>query len=116
MRLPAILAAVVVAASTLVFVATAGTERRAALRVTDLQPLVLEGARFGSRERIQLRVTTGSETVRRTLRASPRGTFVASFASVTVDRCNGGLSAVARGARGAFAATKVLPLPLCPPS
>ena len=69
-----------------------------------------------SRERIELRVTVDSENIRRTLRASPRGTFRAGFASVAVDRCNGGMSAVARGARGTFASTKVLPLPLCPPS
>jgi hypothetical protein len=86
------------------------------MRVTSLQPLAVAGSRFLPRERIEVRVSSESDSARRTLRASSRGTFAVRFATIAVDRCNGGLAADARGARGSFATTKILPLPLCPPS
>ena len=90
-------------------------DRQATLRVVALQPVKIAGSRFVSRESVRLTVSTAAVVVRRTVLATRRGTFVVQLTNVSVDRCNGGLTAVARGARGSFASTKVLPLPLCPP-
>jgi hypothetical protein len=90
-------------------------EGRATLRVMALQPVKLAGSRFEPRESVRVTVTTELGSVQRTVRATTPGTFVVTFSAVNVDRCNGGLTAVARGARGSFATAKVMPLPLCPP-
>jgi hypothetical protein len=96
--------------------AAQGKERRATLRVVNLQPVTLAGSRFVAAEAVRVTVTAQGSTERRSVRATSRGTFVVRFETLSVDRCNGGLTARALGARGSFASTKVLPLPLCPPS
>jgi hypothetical protein len=96
--------------------AGAAGERTGALRVASFDPVVVAGSRFATRESVVVRLSTESDLARRTVRASTRGTFTVRFTAVTVDRCNGGLSVSARGARGTFATAKVPPLPLCPPS
>ena len=112
----AVLISVVVALAMTYGAAGAASGRQATLRVTSLQPLALAGSQFAPRERVEVRVSTDSGAARRTVRAGRRGMFAVQFATVTVDRCNGGMSAVARGGRGSFAAAKVLPQPLCPPA
>jgi hypothetical protein len=104
-----------VLAGGLVGTAAGREERQATLRVLTLQPVKLAGSRFEARESVRVTVTSATGVVGRTVRATGRGAFVVSFEGVHVDRCNGGLTAVARGARGSFATARVPPLPLCPP-
>lgn len=92
-----------------------GQTMRPSVRVTDWQPLVLVGTRFRPFERVVIRVVeTGSPTLVKRLRATRRGTFVATLTNAAVDRC-GGLSVSVTGAGGRVAKVR-LPLPLCPPA
>jgi hypothetical protein len=87
---------------------------RPSVRVTDWRPLVLVGRQFRPFERVVIRIVrTGSPTVVKRLRATRRGTFVATLATSIVDRCSG-LSVSVTGAGGRVAKLR-LPLPLCPP-
>jgi hypothetical protein len=97
-------------------IGNASSERAApSLRVKQLSPLVLVGERFRPAQRVVLRVTVGERTLVRVRRASPAGTFTATFPAVTIDRCGGGFSAVATAANGAVAKVR-LPQALCPPA
>jgi hypothetical protein len=78
-------------------------------------PLTVKGNGFKPRESIRLSVVASARTVRRTVNASLSGRFTATFPSVTVDRCNGGVTARAVGRRGSTAVAKLGPMPQCPP-
>ena len=88
---------------------------RPSVRVTDWRPLVLVGTQFRPFEHVVIRIVeTGSPTLVKRLRATRRGTFVATLANSTFDRC-GELSVLVTGAGGRVAKVRV-PLPLCPPA
>lgn len=91
-----------------------GAPASPSVKVADWQPLVLRGSRFRPFERVVIRVfDASSPTVVKRLRATRRGTFVATIATAKVDRCSG-VSIVVTGAGGRVAKT-LMPLPLCPP-
>ena len=99
--------------------AAAGT-RQPSLRLVDDGPLTVQGARFGSSQSVRITVSRGGEVVaRRTVRSGSAGGFVARFATVTLHRCDGGGTVIARTATGRFAVAKVpqveCPMPLDPP-
>jgi hypothetical protein len=83
------------------------------VRIVQTSPLVVAGQRFRPVERIVIRVYVPSATRTRTMRTTRQGTFVASFSSVSVHRCNGGVSVVVTTASGLVAKSK-MPQPLCP--
>jgi hypothetical protein len=74
----------------------AATASRATLRVVATQPLAIRGKGFSARERIRVTATTGGTRTRR-LRATQTGTFTATFADLSYDRCVNGLVVTARG-------------------
>jgi hypothetical protein len=96
----------------------ASEQREAAapsVRVASWQPLALVGTRFRPSERVVIRVfETGSTTVVRRVRTTPRGTFRVLLAGAAIDRCSG-LSIVVTDAGGRVAKVR-LPFPLCPPA
>jgi hypothetical protein len=103
-----LLAGLVAAAS------AAAALRQPSLRLVDVDPLTVQGLRFGSSQPVRLTVTRDDQTLaRRTVRAGTGGGFVVRFAAVGVHRCDGGLQITARSASGRFAVAKV-PQPLCP--
>jgi hypothetical protein len=107
---------VILLAATLALAASAGATRngpRPVLRLTDAQPVELSGQRFRAAERVRVTVVTGATTRSRLVRAGRAGAFVATFAELSADRCDG-LSAVAVGGRGSRAVFKLVPLG-CPP-
>lgn len=91
--------------------AAVATPTRPALSLADRSPLALRGTGFVPREAVRVVVVAAGERRVRLVRASARGTFVATFAGVSVhDACS--LVARAVGSRRSYAK---LPLPLCPP-
>jgi hypothetical protein len=86
---------------------------RPALRVTSLAPLRVVGTRFVARERVRVTATVDTARSSRLVRASSTGTFAATFADLTADRC---VAYVVRavGASGDVAVVKARPL--CAPA
>ncbi len=83
------------------------------LRVFDGTPVRVTGVGFHARERVK--VTFSADGVwRKALRATRAGRFTALFPDATLDRCVG-YSVLARGATGARATLKVMPLACAPP-
>ena len=83
------------------------------LRVFADTPIRVTGVGFHARER--LKVTFSADGVwRKTLRTTRTGRFAALFPAATLDRCVG-YSVIARGATGARATLKVMPV-ACAPS
>lgn len=73
------------------------------LRVSGFQPLVVDGARFKSFERVTV---TLDRTWVRHVRARAAGAFTATFRGVVISRCDG-YSVTANGSKGSHAALKV---------
>lgn len=90
-----------------------GNTAKPKLRVLDRAPLRVAGNGFHKQERIRLTVSADG-TWRKTIRASSIGSFSTQFAEVAVDRCTGAV-VIARGATGATATAKVMPM-ACPPA
>lgn len=84
------------------------------LHVAKLDPLVVEGTRFGPRERVVVSVRSGGQDAERRSRAGARGRFTVEFPGGVTDPCLGG-SVTAEGAAGSEASAK-LPQRQCPPS
>jgi hypothetical protein len=63
---------------------------RPAIRVTEMRPLRVVGSGFRAHESLRLMVAFGARALKRRLSTSSNGTFVASFGTVSEDRCNGG--------------------------
>ncbi|MBA3383075.1 MAG: hypothetical protein H0T20_00280 [Actinobacteria bacterium] len=95
------------------FAGTASAGPAPTLRLVKSEPLKLAGRGFAARDLVRLTITSDGVTVRRSVRATPRGAFSASFPAVSYDRCHDRLTATARG-RGGSVALK-LPSALCPP-
>jgi hypothetical protein len=102
---------------------SAGTTGKANLRLVDRDPLTVQGRAFKSRERVRVvaflpesePTASGSEIVRKTVRATATGSFRVVFSEITVDRCTL-VRVTSVGARGSLAVMKVLPSPMCTPS
>jgi hypothetical protein len=103
---------------------SAGSSGKPYLRVVDRDPLTIQGRAFKSRERVRViasvpdasqTMTSGSEVVRKTVRATVTGSFRVSFSEITVDRCSL-VRVTSVGARGSMAVMKVLPSPMCAPA
>ncbi|MEP6893826.1 MAG: hypothetical protein ABI927_08615 [Gaiellaceae bacterium] len=92
----------------------AGSAAKANLRLTDRQPLSVQGRYFLSGERVRLRVS-GEVSASRIVRANAAGSFTVRFGDITVDRCNV-IRVVAVGGRGSQATLKMLPAPACNPA
>lgn len=85
------------------------------VRIADTDPLVVRGVRFQASERVTLRVAIrGGPQETRLIRATPRGSFTATFASLRVTTCDA-FSVRAVGWRGSRAGYVQLPPP-CGPS
>ena len=112
-RSPAI---VVIAAALAVPAAFAGTAARPAIRPLSTSPLQARGVHFKPHERVRVRLQSDAVNVTRLVVVRAGGTFTATFAGVTVDRCLGySLSAVGSFGDRAEWAMK-LPKPGCAPS
>ena len=103
---------------------SAGSTGKAYLRLVDRDPLTVQGRAFKPRERVRVvasvpdagqTMTSGSEIVRKTVRATVTGSFLVSFSEITVDRCSL-VRVTSVGARGSMAVMKVLPSPMCAPA
>jgi hypothetical protein len=94
-----------IAAAALLLALPATAAAAPALQVRGLAPLTLRGLHFVAAERVQ--VTFGGTHV--TAHATPQGTFLAKFAGVTVDRCDGYL-VTAVGSAGSRAEARARPL------
>ncbi len=75
---------VVLAAALSASLAAASTSvlQRPALRLVSRTPVVVAGTHFRSRERVTVTVRTPDSTTRKTLSASPSGTFRVAFPTV----------------------------------
>jgi hypothetical protein len=82
------------------------------LRILDTVPVRITGSGFHARERVGVTLVT-SVVWHKVLRATRAGRFIAAFPSATLDRC-AGYSVLARGAAGARASLKVMPLGCAP--
>jgi hypothetical protein len=101
-----------------------GSTARAYLRLVDRDPLTVQGRGFKARERVRVvasvpaadqTMASGSQIVRKTVRATATGSFRVAFSEITVDRCSL-VRVTSVGARGSLAVLKVLPSPMCTPS
>jgi hypothetical protein len=88
-------------------------KRSAALKLAGSHPVSLRGSKFLAGERVTVTARSAGVKRSRTVTAGGAGAFVARFANLPFDRCQGFL-AVARGARGSVATLK-LPDLMCPP-
>jgi hypothetical protein len=79
------------------------------LRVSGFQPLIVDGARFKSFERVTV---TLDRTWVRHVRARAAGAFTATFRGIVISRCDG-YSVAANGSKGSQVALKVHAL-ACP--
>jgi hypothetical protein len=85
------------------------------VRIADTDPLVVRGVRFQASERVTVRVVIrGGPRETQLVRATPRGSFTATFASLTVASCDA-FNVHALGWRGSRAGYVQLPPP-CGPS
>lgn len=99
-------------------VGSAGAEvskRSARLQLTAGDPVKIRGTGFLSGERVRVRVVAGHAGKRTTVSAGRAGVFVATFPTVSRDRCSG-LFAEAVGNGGSHARLKLRAQPLCPPN
>ena len=94
----------------LLFAASAPAPPRAAVRISDRDPLTLRGRHFKARERVRLVVTLKRDTRTHKVRASRSGTFQSAFADLKWERCGGNLTVVATGSRGSRVEFTVLAL------
>ncbi len=92
----------------------AGSTAKASLRLTDRQPLSVQGRYFLSRERVRVRVS-GEVSASRIVRANSAGSFGVRFDDLAVGRCDL-IRVVAVGGRGSQATLKTLPAPACMPA
>jgi hypothetical protein len=98
-------------------IGSAGAEvskRSARLQLTAADPVKIRGTGFLGGERVRVRVVTGSAGKSKTVSAVRAGVFVATFPTISRDRCSG-LFAEAVG-NGCSHARLKLPQPLCPPN
>ena len=79
-----------------------GVAGKAQLMPVGLRPLMVKGTGFKSGETVTLRSTDSPVKTRRTVKASPTGSFVVRM-GVSADRCNG-MTVVAIGSKGSRAA------------
>jgi hypothetical protein len=99
-------------------VGSAGAEvskRSARLQLAAGNPVKIRGTGFLSGERVRVRVVAGSAGKRKTVSAGRSGVFVATFPTISRDRCSG-LFAEAVGNGGSHAQLKLRPQQLCPPN
>ena len=106
----------VIAAALAVPAAFAGTSARPSIRPLSTLPLQVRGVHFKPHERVRVRVRSQGVNATKQVVVRVGGTFTATFAGVTIDRCLAfSLSAVGSfGDRAAWALK--LPQPGCPPS
>jgi hypothetical protein len=91
--------------------ATAGLALAPTLRMVTAHPLRVAAAHFKPHERVVV-TFTGRTTVRTTARANATGSFRATFATVSLGRCE--RAAVrAVGRQGSTGVLKILPAPAC---
>jgi hypothetical protein len=102
-------------AAILIPVLASGEGDRARIRITGTEPVTVAGDRFERGELLRVRVASGETTRERRVRAGARGTFVARFDDVLVDRCNSGVVVRAVGSRGSRVAA-MLARVACPVS
>ena len=88
-------------------------KRPAVLKLAGAHPVSLRGGKFLAGERVTVAAHSAGVKRSRVVTAGAAGAFVARFANLPFDRCQGFL-AVARGARGSEARLK-LPELMCPP-
>jgi hypothetical protein len=88
-------------------------ERKALLRLAAANPVSLRGSSFLSGERVTVVAASQGRLRTKVVTAGAAGTFLARFADLPFDRCEG-FVAIARGTRGSFAVFK-LPDVACPP-
>ena len=108
----AVKAAILLALSVAAYVDASG-ERRAVLRLVDAHPVSLRGSQFLAGEQVTVVAHSQGRVRTRKVVAGDGGGFVARFANLPFDRCQGFL-AVANGARGSKARFK-LPELMCRP-
>ena len=88
---------------------------RPLLLLVDLDPVTFQGRHFRARERVEVTVMAGGDTLVRRIRASRNGTFKAVFTPLrNPDPCTMDAFAERIGRRGTLVAAK-LPQRLCPP-
>jgi hypothetical protein len=110
-----LLTAAVLAALALASCAAAAPSARPVLRIVQSQPPIVSGAHFRHAERVKVTFDLGAQRFVRIVRTTPTGSFSASAASGSLDRCGDRLLVVAVGRLGDRASVK-LQLPDCPPS
>jgi hypothetical protein len=93
--------------------ASAGGSDRPTLRLTRAKPLTVAGSQFVAQERVRVTVSVDGRRAAKRVTAGRRGAFVAGFASLESDRCNG-LLVTAMGSQGSQATLK-RPGLQCPP-
>jgi hypothetical protein len=104
-----------VAAPLLAVVSTAlAAAGKPAVRIVGTDPVVVRGANFGADERVTVQfVIRGGERATRVVRAGERGSFTATFASLSVTQCDI-FTVRALGWRGSRASYTELPPPCGP--
>ena len=113
-RLSALLALLVIVAIAAGATGSTQAAPQPKLRVLVGTPVRVTGVGFHARERVK--VTFFADGVwRKALRATRAGGFTAAFPDATLDRCVG-YSVLARGATGARATLKVMPVACAPPA
>src|SRR5262249_33700689 len=99
-------------AAVLVSSGLAATTAKPSVRIRTLAPFSVRGTHFKAKERVT--VTLDRKWVRHA-RASANGSFVATFANVTVNRCTAA-AVVVVGHQGSRAVLKRLPALQCLPA
>jgi hypothetical protein len=113
MRLSALFALLVIAVLGAGATGSSQAAPKPQLRVFDGTPVRVTGVGFHARERVKLTFTADG-IWHKALRATRAGRFTALFPDATLDRCVG-YSVLARGATGARATLKVMPVACAPP-
>lgn len=81
---------------------------RPSLQLVTLSPMSVHGTGFVARERVRVRLRSLGTTSTRRVRATRRGGFSVSFASVRIDRCSAfSVTAVGRSGRRAAVRRRV---------
>jgi hypothetical protein len=94
--------------------AAPGADQLPRLRIERWKPVAVAGAHFRPHERVRLTLNHPGGTESRRTRANERGSFVQSFADVTIDRC-ARYAITATGSSGSHARLFRRPLPECRP-
>jgi len=100
--------AVVLALGCVVSAGASASATAPTLRLRSFAPLSVSGAHFQSGEQVRVALQSGMPHVMH-VRATDRGTFVAVFPRVTVERCDG-LVVKAVGSKGSSTVLRLLPL------